>query len=218
MKVDPQRTLYDHPMSANCQKIHMMLAIADLPYHTEFVDVVNGAGQADWFISLNPLRQIPVLRDGDNVIADSQSILVYLAMKYAPDWIDPTPLGMARITAWLSFAAKEASVGPQMARLFHLTGEVGINIDLATAASLQTLGKLERHLSTRDWLCLDRPTIADIAVFPYIATARDGHLPLDDFFAILAWLSRIRALPDYKPLTGMATMADKYRNSKDAYA
>lgn len=214
----PERILYDHPMSANCQKAHMMLAILGLPYETEFVDVLNGAAQTERFTRTNPMQQIPVLRDGDATIADSQAILVYLAAQYGPDWTDPTPLGSARIAEWLSFAAKEVSIGPQMARLWHLTGEEWIDIDRATAAGNKVLRQLDTHLASRDWLCLDRPTIADIAVFPYIATARDGRLPLDDHPAVLAWLARIRALPGYRPLTGMPQMADRYRDSKEAYA
>lgn len=212
------RVLYDHPMSANCQKIHMMLACLDLHYQTVFVDVLNGAAKDRVFSQMNPMQQIPVLRDGTHIVSDSQAILVYLAAQYGPQWSDRTPIGMAKIAQWLSFAAKEVSNGPQMARLWHLTGEDGIDIGAATAAGLKVLARLQTHLETRNWLCLDRPTIADIAVFPYIATARDGKLPLDDYPAVCAWLKRIRALPGYRPLTGSQDMADKYQNSKEAYA
>ncbi|UOA17066.1 glutathione S-transferase family protein [Sulfitobacter dubius] len=212
------RVLYDHPMSANCQKIHMMLACLGLPYENIFVDVLNGATKENGFTQMNPMQQIPVLRDGADTISDSQAILVYLAAQYGPEWADNTPIGMAKIAEWLSFATKEVSNGPQMARLWHLTGEDSIDIDAATAAGLKVLTQLQSHLESKKWLCLDRPTIADIAVFPYIATARDGKLPLDDYPAVCAWLERIRALPGYRPLEGSAEMADKYQNSKEAYA
>ncbi|MBK0329466.1 glutathione S-transferase family protein [Rhodobacteraceae bacterium F11138] len=211
------RVLYDHPMSGNCQKIHMMLACLDLPYETIFVDVLNGATKERAFTRMNPMQQIPVLRDGAQTICDSQAILVYLAAKYDPDWADRTPIGMAKIAEWLSFAAKEVSNGPQMARLWHLTKEDGIDIGKATASGLKVLAQLQAHLADRDWLCLDRPTIADIAVFPYIATARDGELPLDEYPAVCAWLRRIRDLPGYRPLKGTREMAEKYKNSKEAY-
>jgi glutathione S-transferase len=213
-----ERVLYDHPMSANCQKVHMMLACLGLPYETVFVDVLNGATKESAFTNMNPMQQIPVLRDGPDTIADSQAILVYLAAKYGPEWADSTPLGTAKIAEWLSFAAKEVSNGPQMARLWHLTKEDGIDIDRATALGLKVLAQLEAHLGHHDWLCLGRPTIADIAVFPYIAIARDGYLPLDHYPAVLAWLKRIRALPGYRPLEGSKEMAEKYQNSKEAYA
>ncbi|MEY8827676.1 glutathione S-transferase family protein [Sedimentitalea sp. XS_ASV28] len=214
----PHRVLYDHPMSANCQKVHMMLACLDLPYKTEFVDVLNGATKQPVFTRMNHMQQVPVLRDGADTIADSQAILVYLAAKYGPQWADTTPLGMAKIAEWLSFATKEVSNGPQMARLWHLTKEKGIDIDLATAAGIKVLARLDGWLQSHDWLCLGRPTIADIAVFPYVAIARDGKLPLDDYPAVIAWLERIRALPGYRPLKGAPAMAHTYRDSKEAYA
>lgn len=218
MAKQPDRMLYDHPMSANCQKVHMMLACLDLPYETAFVDVLNGATKESGFTEMNHMQQVPVLRDGPDTVADSQAILVYLAAKYGPEWADATPLGMAKIAEWLSFAAKEVSNGPQMARLWHLTKEEGIDIDRATAVGLKALARLDGWLQTRDWLCLDRPTIADIAVFPYVAISRDGKLPLDDYPAVIAWLKRIRALPGYRPLQGAPAMADLYRDSKEAYA
>ncbi len=200
----PQREilLYDHPLSGSCHKVRMFLSMIGLPLRLEFLDVLSRANDAEWFARLNPMRQIPVVVDGDTVVQDSQAILLYFAMHDAPEWIDPTPAGMAAIMEWLSYAAKEVSNGPQMARLYHLAGE-DIDIARATAMGLKVLAHLEAHLSSHDWLCLSRPTIADLAVFPYVALAREGHLPLDDHPAVLAWIDRIVALPGYIPMRGL---------------
>ena len=211
------RILYDHPMSGNCQKVHILLRHLGLSYETCAVDLEGGAARTEAFLALNPLGQVPVLDDDSTLVCDSQAILVYLATKHGSDLIDTSPEGMAEIQRWLSFAAREVSLGPQMTRLYHLTGRAEIDIGTSEAISHNVLDHLEVHLTSRDWLCLNRPTVADIAVFPYIALARDGHLPLEDCPAILAWLSRIRDLPGYQPLTLYPRYAEKIAHLDGAY-
>jgi glutathione S-transferase len=49
----------------------------------------------------------------------------------------------------------------------------------------------------------ERPTIADIAVFPYVALSRDGKIDLDAYPNVLAWIDRIKQLPGYIPMAGI---------------
>jgi glutathione S-transferase len=165
--------------------------------------VLEGETRTDEFFQLNPMQQIPVLCDGETVVQDSHAILLYIAMKYAPDWIDHTPEGMAAIMEWLSYSAKEVSNGPQMSRLHFLDPNENIDIHNAQATGRKVLTLLERLLSSRTWLCLGRPSIADIAVFPYIGLSREGRLPLDECPNVLAWIDRIRTLPGYMSMPGL---------------
>ncbi|MBX9607141.1 MAG: hypothetical protein K2Y51_13035 [Gammaproteobacteria bacterium] len=52
------------------------------------------------------------------------------------------------------------------------------------------------------WPC-GRPTIADVAVFPYIALAPMGGIDLAPYPAVLAWIARVRALPGFIPIAGL---------------
>jgi glutathione S-transferase len=58
-------------------------------------------------------------------------------------------------------------------------------------------------LSTRNWLEFDRPTIADIAVFPYVALANDGKIDLAPYPNVRNWIDRIKQLPGYIPMAGL---------------
>lgn len=194
--------IYNHPLSGNCHKIRMFLTMLGLPYRIELMNVLEHANQAEWFGKLNPLRQIPVVVDDGTVVQDSQAILLYFALKDGPEWIDPSPAGMAAIAEWLSYAAKEVSNGPQLARLYYLADE-DIDIRRATAEGERVLAHLDAHLARHDWLCLGRPTIADIAVFPYVAMARQGKLSLEERQFVLAWIDRICALPGYISMPGL---------------
>jgi glutathione S-transferase len=59
-------------------------------------------------------------------------------------------------------------------------------------------------LSDRQWLEFDRPTIADIAVFPYIALARDGKIDLNCYSNVLTWIDRVRNLPGFITMSGIS--------------
>ena len=59
---------------------------------------------------------------------------------------------------------------------------------------------LARRLKDHDWLALDRPTIADIACYPYTKRAPEGGLTLDAYPAIEQWLARCEALPGWVKL------------------
>lgn len=104
---------------------------------------------------------------------------------------------------WLSTAAGEVRQGPESARLHHLFGVKAIPIERATEKAAFILDQLERHLAHRQWLELERPTIADIAVFPYVALAPDGGIDLAPYPNVRAWIGRIKALPGYVPMKGL---------------
>ena len=145
-----------------------------------------------------------MLVDGDIKLADAQAILVYLARQYGGDkWLPLDAIPLAQVVRWLSTTAGEVRQGPENARLYYLFGATSINIERAHQKAEYILSQLNQHLSTHTWLEFERPTIADVAVFPYIALARDGKISLDAYTNILNWIERIKQLPGYIPMAGI---------------
>ncbi|MDI1483823.1 glutathione S-transferase family protein [Polyangium sp. y55x31] len=195
--------LYSHPLSGNSHKVRLLLSMLRLEHEEIVVDLLKGEHKTPSFLAMNPLGQVPVLVDGDETLRDSQAILVYLARKYGGEaWLPSDPAGMARVVQWLSFAANEVHHGPFLARLHFLLG-VQLDLGLAQDRSRAALDVLDAHLAKRSWLEHDRPTIADIAVFPYVGLVREGKVQLDDYRNVIAWIERIRALPGYVPMQGL---------------
>ncbi|MDI3291290.1 glutathione S-transferase family protein [Polyangium sp. 15x6] len=195
--------LYSHPLSGNSHKVRLLLSMLRLEHEEIVVDLLNGEHKTPSFLAMNPLGQVPVLVDGDETLRDSQAILVYLARKYGGEaWLPSDPAGLARVVQWLSFAANEVHHGPFLARLHFLLG-VQLDLGLAQDRSRAALDVLDAHLAKRAWLEHDRPTIADIAVFPYVGLVREGKVQLDDYRNVIAWVERIRALPGYVSMPGL---------------
>ncbi|MBL8470849.1 MAG: glutathione S-transferase [Rhodocyclaceae bacterium] len=195
--------LYDLSLSGNCYKVRLFAALSEIPLTLEPVDLQGGAHKRPPFIDLNPWGEVPVLQDGAVLLRDSQAILVYLARRYGGEnWLPTDPADMAEVMQWLSTAANEIQNGPSVARLI---AKFGFALDKAVALQRaeRIMGLMERHLAGREWLALGRPTIADCAVFPYLALAPEGGLALDAYPNICAWISRVRGLPNFIPMPGL---------------
>lgn len=195
--------LYDLALSGNCYKVRLFAALAGIPLEIVAVDFLAGEHKRAPLIELNPWGELPVLVDGEVVLRDSQAILVYLARRYADDaWLPAEPAAMAAVVQWLSTAANEVQNGPCAARLVDKFGYALDKADTLRRAA-RILPLIDARLADHDWLALDRPTVADCAVFPYVALAPEGGVALDDFPHIRAWIARVRALPGFVPMPGL---------------
>lgn len=196
--------LYGHEISGNSYKVRLILSLLNLDYEWVGVDLMKGEQKSPEYLAKNPFGQVPLLVDGEIQIADAQAILVYLARKYGGEqWLPTDALPMARVVRWLSTAAGEVRQGPEHARLFYLFGTgTRINIERATEKSDFILKQLDQHLSSRNWLEGDRPTIADVAIYPYISLAKDGKIELDAYAHVLSWMERFQKLDGYVPMLG----------------
>jgi glutathione S-transferase len=196
--------LYGHHLSGNSYKVRLLLELLHLDYEWIKVDLLTGEHHTPEYLALNPFGQVPLLIDGETKLADAQAILVYLARQYGGEaWLPLEPVPLAQVVRWLSITAGEVRQGPELARLYYLFGATHINIEQAHKKSAYILNLLNLHLAARDWLELGHPTIADIAVFPYIALARDGKIDLNIYPNVLAWMTRIQELPGYLPMAGL---------------
>lgn len=195
--------LYDLELSGNCYKIRLFAALAGIPLEIAPVDFLGGEHKRPPLIDLNPWGELPILTDGRVVLRDSQAILVYLAMQYAdPSWLPRDAQGLGKVTQWLSTAANEIQNGPGAARLVD---KFGYKLDKAETLrrASRILPLLDAHLAKQAWLAAEHPTIADCAVMPYVALAPEGGISLADYPNILAWIERIKRLPNFLTMPGI---------------
>jgi glutathione S-transferase len=61
----------------------------------------------------------------------------------------------------------------------------------------------EQELFDCEWVAGPRPTIADVACFPYVALSNDGGVARDEYPAIERWLTRVMTLPGFVDMPGM---------------
>lgn len=195
--------LYEFALSGNSHKIRLMLSLLGLDYRSVIINGSERQQKSVDFLSMNPFGQVPVLTDDDVIVRDSQAILVYLARKYGNEqWLSNEATALAEVAAWLSTAANEMSMGPSRLRLHYKFGRA-INSEESRQTAINLLNILQGRLEKYEWLATDHLTIADIAIYPYIALAPEGRLDLESYPAVTGWVSRIQALPGYVGMPGM---------------
>ena len=202
--------LYDYVLSGNCYKVRLLAAFLGLDYEAEAIDFYPGKQhRSDVFREINPLGQLPVLDDDGVILRDAQAILLYLANKYDRErawWPAENAVRVGEVAQWLSFA-DQITATASAARLHDMLG-YDLDVEAARAGAGNLFRVLEDHLTNREfdgshWIVGDRPTIADIACFPYIALCGDGGISLQPFPAIQRWIRRLTGLPGFVGMPGI---------------
>jgi glutathione S-transferase len=189
--------LYIHSLSGHCHRARLFLSLIGVPHELIEVDLAKGAHKAPDFLKLNRLGQVPVLDDNGTIISDSNAILVYLAKKYGKaDWLPEDAVNAAAVQRWLSVAAGQIAYGPAAARLVTVFGAKFDAAEVIGRAHV-ILKVIESELTGRDWIAADHPTIADVALYSYIARAPEGNVDLAGYPQVRAWLKRIEGLPGF---------------------
>lgn len=201
--------LYSHPLSFACQIVRLCLVEKGLAWRPSSVDIGPGLEAFDpWFASLNPAMEVPVLRDGERVVAGVETICRYLDGAFDGPLLDHR--GEARI--WIDLVERlpvtllTAARFPRLAwhhlrRQFHrLEDRAAANAGLADRYNAKAieLDRRARDLSSPDRIAaaerqlevtLDRAEAA-LAHRPFLTG--DQFTLADIFWAVL--LARLTLL------------------------
>ena len=189
--------LYYHPLSGHSHRARLFLSLLSIEHQSIQVDLAAAEHKSAEFLKLNRFGQVPVLVDGDTTIADSNAILVYIARKFGKtDWLPQAPAQEAAVQRWLSVAAGEIAFGPAAARLITVFG-AKYNAEELIARAHRILKLIDEELAGREYIAQAHPTIADVALYSYIARAPEGNVDLSFYPNVNAWLRRIEALPGF---------------------
>ena len=191
--------LYDYSASGNCLKVRLLLGLLRRSYERVAVDIFAGETLTDAFARLNPVRETPVLElDTGEVLTQSAAILTYVGE--GSPFVPAAALDRARVVQWLSFEQEHVMHAIGGARFRVLTGRAAPE-DPAITARLATGGRaldvLAATLEDEPFVVAGRPTIADLALYPYVSVACDAGLELAGWPAVASWLERLRALPGF---------------------
>lgn len=197
--------LYDFELSGNAYKVRLFLSILGLEYEKINVKVLEGEQKTPKYLSnINPLGVVPVLRDNETLIRDSQAILVYLARREGrEDWLPTEASAMAKVMQWIAVALSNLGNSSDALRRHYFGLESLQNVKLAEQRTNYILKLMDEHLSRYEWLELGRPTIADLACFPSVALIRDVKLSLEPYPHLIAWVNRIKQLSGYITMPGI---------------
>ena len=190
--------LHHFSLSGHSHRVQLFLSLLGLPCEIVPVNLPGGEHKSPAFLAMNPFGQVPVIQDGDLILADSNAILTYLARRYdaSGQWLPGDARQAADVQRWLSVAAGQLASGPGQARLSQLFKRPHDARAHEVAAHL--LAVMDRHLTQQQFLAsTSHPTLADIALYTYTAHAPEGGISLSPYPQVQRWIAEIEALPGF---------------------
>ena len=199
--------VHSFELSGHAHRVRLMLSLLDLPHEVIELDLAGGEQKRPEFLARNVFGQVPVIEDGDVTLADSNAILVYLALSYdeARRWLPAAPAVQAGVQRWLSAAAGLLAFGPAAARASQVFR--GADHPQGRAIAEKLFATMEEQLSSREWLAAEHATLADVAMYSYTAHAPEGGVSLEPHPHVRAWLARVEALPRFVAMPRSETVA-----------
>ncbi len=190
--------IYSFPLSGHSHRVILFASLAGIAHEVIDLDLANGEHKKEPYLSINPAGQVPAIVDGVNSISDSNAILVYLARKYAPTFLPEDPISEAEVQKYLTLAAGEIAFGPGAARLINVFN-ADLDRDFAHSTAAKALAKLESALEGKNFLVGDQPSVADVAIYSYVAHAPEGDVSLDPYPNVRRHLQNIESLDGFVP-------------------
>ena len=177
-------------------KVGLMLSMCGVKWDYRHVDLPGGEQMTPAFRALNRFAQVPVLEHGGHTICQSDTILWYVAQatgRFGGRNEDEK----LRISEWLNFDLSDMAVGVGISRFFARMAPdtPQATKDFIHKRGERALGTLDRHLGTSKFLVGASPTIADIAIFPWVATAEEGGFTIANYPNVHAWAERMLTFP-----------------------
>ena len=160
--------LWGRANAYNVQKPLWLLAELGLDFKHYDVGRISGDLESAEFLALNPRARVPVLRVGDAVVWESNTILRYLANQLEATELYPAdPLQRSQVERWMDWEL--ASLQPAFIDLFwgfYRTPPAARQQSFIDTAQLQCRAQfelLDGHLALQPYLAGETFSLADIA-------------------------------------------------------
>ncbi len=177
--------LYSADECPFCVRTRLVLDGKRIDHETIEVDLGN---KPSWLREMNPRNRVPVLRDGDTVLWESEALNEYL------EEIHPDPAMMP------GDAAGRARVRGLLRRFDDLSdayyaarrGQPGADDDVR-----EQLAWLERTLAAQPYLAGEEYSLAEPGWWPWIVRMPRIDIDLEQYPALADWCERLARRPEY---------------------
>ncbi|MFM0370024.1 glutathione S-transferase family protein [Paraburkholderia aspalathi] len=189
--------------SINVRKVLWTCAELGLPFEREDWGSGFKATDVPEFVALNPNAMVPVIKDGEFVLWESNSIIRYLAGRYDGEFLYPSdPCERARCDQWIDWQASELNRAWSYAFLALVRHSPAHQdrqqIDLSCANWARHIAIVDRQLGTTGAFIAGAAfSLADIPIALSINRWLETPLQHADFPALTAYMERLATRPGY---------------------
>jgi GST-like protein len=203
----------------NGWKISIALEEMGLAYRVVPVNIGAGDQFKPDFLSISPNNRMPAIVDpdppggGDPVsVFETGAILLYLAEK-SGKFMPADLRGRVQVTEWLMW--QMGGLGPMFGQDGHFklyaAEKIPYAIQRYDTECRRLLGVLDRQLATTGGFVAGNYSIADMAIFPWVATTKARDIDRSEWAHVDRWFEALRVRPAVE--RGMELQKD-WRNRK----
>jgi GSH-dependent disulfide-bond oxidoreductase len=154
-------------LAPNPMKVALFLEEATLAYELRPIDTRKGEQHTPEYRAVNPNGKVPAIVDGDNMVFDSNAILLYLADKTGQFLPVSAPGSRGKLYSWLMFVA--TGVGPYSGQAVHFKyyapEPMPYAVNRYQFEAKRHYGILDDRLAGHRYMLGDAYTIVDMAVW-----------------------------------------------------
>ncbi|MBL4637601.1 MAG: glutathione S-transferase family protein [Kofleriaceae bacterium] len=211
--------IHGSTLSPFTRKVTLVALEKNIPFQSQDLNPYSPPSN---FETMSPLRQIPVLQDGDYTLNDSSAISAYLDAAYSgvhKALLPEAPKARGYVL-WIEEYADTAlfqCISEGVFRPIFITQFFGKPIDMATVQDTIAnrlpvpLGYLETQIIGKNFFAEERLTLADIAVYAQLANLEHAqHLPETSVYPnLMAHFGRMKSRG---PIAKLFTLEAQYLN------
>ncbi|MBC7985153.1 MAG: glutathione S-transferase family protein [Sphingomonadaceae bacterium] len=202
----PALILHEYAASGNCYKIRLTAAHVGAGLERREYDIMKGETRSPAFLAgVNANGRIPVLQIGDRLLPESNAACAWLAHGSAlipADRFDHAD--MLRWMFWEQYNHEPNIATMRFYRVYvgmdNLSDEQRAGVPGRIRNGEAALDLMEEHFAAHDFLAGGRFSLADICLYAYTHTSREGGFDLDRWPAVTRWLARIAGEPRHVAL------------------
>ena len=179
----------------NGRKITIMLEELEIDYNPILISLDKKEQFSPEFSKISPTNKIPVIvdKESNQAIFESGAILLYLAKKYNK-FLNQKDYW--NVVQWLFF--QMSYVGPMLGQahqyLFYHRGKSEFAEERSRTYSNHVYEILNKQLSNNKYIC-NEYSIADIAVWPWVARFERHQINLKKYLNVLRWYINLSKRP-----------------------
>ena len=184
----------------NGRKVSLMLEETGLDYTTFPININNKEQFQPHFLAISPNNRIPAIIDRENndyALFESGAILLYLAEKSGQFLNTDDSDVYWRTMEWLMW--QMGGVGPMFGQVHHFTkynkGKSEYSETRYHNEAKRLYGVMNRRLGESQFIASAEYSIADMAIWPWVARFNWQEIDLNEFENVKRWYKEILIRP-----------------------
>jgi glutathione S-transferase len=209
--------IFGADLSYPANKVRMVANALEIPFEYHRVNLMAGEHKTEAFLQMNPAGKVPVLKDGEFCLFESNAMCRYLARLKDTALFPKDTMQAALVDQWMEYISHH--VGIALGKILYNTHFYTVMGDEKDERSLRdghrfldaTLQVLNQQYSRQKYLGSNQMTIADICLVATLDPVAVLDFDISRYPAMVNQLNEIKAMKFYSAT--YTSFADVFESS-----